>query len=147
MRASSNASKPHSYGATFSLLSLRGPSKAPMPSSATPMPPATNRNRRIGRYSASTGKPWVLKLRFSFGIGRFLRAHAAHHAKIGFGFFRNRMQVDAHQDAENEKCAGQHRGRTRQERRRTTRAEHGRRGAAAETGTGLRSGATLQQDQ
>src|SRR5687768_547164 len=54
MRASSNASKPHSYGESFSRVGRWGPSTLPTTSKATPIPPATIRNSRVGRYSAST---------------------------------------------------------------------------------------------
>src|SRR5690606_7082336 len=54
MRASSNASKPHSYADSFSLVGRLGPRRLPITSNAAPIPVATIRNSRVGRYSAST---------------------------------------------------------------------------------------------
>src|SRR4249919_3472609 len=59
MRASSKAAKPHSYGDSFSALGRLGPSTLPTTISAMPIPVATIRNSRVGRYSASTLGPLV----------------------------------------------------------------------------------------
>src|SRR3546814_7938086 len=54
MRASSNAVKPHSYADSFSADGRLGPRRLPIRIRATPMPVATIRNSKVGRYSAST---------------------------------------------------------------------------------------------
>src|SRR5579859_254084 len=51
MRASSNASKPHSYGEFFSESGRCTPSTAPSPIGATPTARPTRMNSRIGKYS------------------------------------------------------------------------------------------------
>src|SRR4051812_48045518 len=53
MRASSNASKPHSYGESFAASGWLGPSSLPAKGSPTPTPKPTRMKRRIGKYSAS----------------------------------------------------------------------------------------------
>src|SRR2546426_3861507 len=53
MRASSKASKPHSYGESFSGSGRFGPSSFPSTIGATPTPMPTRMNSRIGKYSAS----------------------------------------------------------------------------------------------
>src|ERR1044071_1234694 len=53
MRASSNASKPHSYGESFSGSGRDGPSSLPSTMGAAPIATATAMNSRIGKYSAS----------------------------------------------------------------------------------------------
>src|SRR5690349_22607096 len=42
------------YTTLFRSVGRLGPSTLPITMRATPMPPATNRNSRVGRYSAST---------------------------------------------------------------------------------------------
>src|SRR3546814_7303397 len=54
IRESLNAAKPHSYGESFSADGRLGPSRLPITIRAMPMPVATKRNSRVGRYSAST---------------------------------------------------------------------------------------------
>src|SRR5690606_30277253 len=54
IRESSNAANPHSYGESFSAVGRLGPSRLPITISAMPIPVATKRNSRVGRYSAST---------------------------------------------------------------------------------------------
>src|ERR1700704_1893246 len=53
MRASSNASKPHSYGESFSGSGRFGASSFPRTMGATPTPMPTRINSRTGKYSAS----------------------------------------------------------------------------------------------
>src|SRR5258706_13189901 len=53
MRASSNASKPHSYGESFSGSGRFGASSLPRTIGAMPTPSPTRMNSRIGKYSAS----------------------------------------------------------------------------------------------
>src|SRR5436190_14672494 len=55
MRASSNASNPHSYGDSFSASGRFGPRSFPSTTGATPTARPTSRNSRIGKYSASIG--------------------------------------------------------------------------------------------
>src|SRR5690554_1316988 len=54
MRASSNASKPDSYADSLAALGRLGPRTQPISSRAIPIPTATIRNSRVGKYSAST---------------------------------------------------------------------------------------------
>src|SRR5690606_6439174 len=54
IRESSNAGKPHSKAVYFSSKWNFGPSVLPTRISTTPIPVATKRNNRVGRYSAST---------------------------------------------------------------------------------------------
>ncbi len=74
MRASSKASKPHSYGESFSRSGRRGPRNRPTSISVTPIPVATIRNSRDGKYSASTAILSCLCRRacrrFGMGSGR-----------------------------------------------------------------------------
>src|SRR5258708_34877013 len=53
MRASSNASKPHSYGECFSGSGRLGPSSLPSTIGATPTARPTRMKSRSGKYSAS----------------------------------------------------------------------------------------------
>src|SRR5574337_556989 len=53
MRASSNASNPHSYGESFSGSGRFGETKRPTPSSSNPTPTPTRMNSRMGKYCSS----------------------------------------------------------------------------------------------